>query len=452
MEVLRPSESGTAKQQKTALTDVVWGKYLAVNAPDRTKATFPQLMYIVWVFREHLSDQRVEDLSPRLVGWLKDPQVVASVKVPVVRVAESLPEQFGLAGQYPDIAATWVSASNQWQALSDEDLVTLAVAIGSGTSPLCQQQRAKLPTLFLEKYFGENPTQLSLAKGVYFSWRMFPLLSLEEKRQVADKLAPRAGEAQTVRLLTELAILLDRAERVDKDKGYAQFATALAGLLEASGPVRYPLSLALPLGTAETRATLAEEMIGVDNSVRRGVSQVLAWAYRQYETPQMWAQFIALLDGKVADESITGDKKADWLLARADAEVSRPHMSVLRAKQWLDRALTVSASEAMKLQCVERLAIGYAKAFQEGKAGSLVASVANQFQSEESQVKLAALGQRVDQVAAEVRAARAKAREEAEERAKQAHIDELKRRLAVAQQAGDQTAIQRYERLLAQQE
>jgi len=450
MEVLKAGTSQAVVQQKAALTGQVWSKYLSAEAPGRVQATFGQLVYTLWMFHTELSQEQVAELGPRLLGWLKDAQVVSSAKVGTVRVAETLPPGFGLAAQYPEIAATWVAASEQWRDLAEEDLVTLALAIGSGTSELCQQQATKLPPLFVEKYFGDDPAPLPFAKGVYFSRRMFRLLSLAQRRQVVDKLAPAAGQAQDILVLTELAALLQEAERIGKDKGYTEYAGALAQALRAGAVVKHAGLVALPLGTAPTRAALASALTDAEGGVRRQVARVLGYAYREYESMDAWRQ---LIDQRLTDASITGDRKAGWLLVRGDAEViatdRRGKVSPLAGKGWIDQAMAAASGEGMKLACVEALALGYAQLLLEGKARSLLAGVRGQFEDPESLARLDAIGEQVGQVAADV-AARSKAEKLAARRqGRVAHIAELRRRLEIAQSKGDQQAIQWYQRLLA---
>ncbi|MEM9109969.1 MAG: hypothetical protein AAGC72_08085 [Planctomycetota bacterium] len=154
----------------------------------------------------------------------------------------------------------------------------------------------------------------------------------------------------------------------------------------------------------------------------------------------------AYFEEKAADAA-SGDFQAQWLMARAylaEAETF-PTRSVLRGKRFLDRALAVADSDEVKRDVVRWLAKGQAALGEPGLARSILAQhrelypegLLEEYQAVLDQVALAQEGRRVwveRQVSYE---------------ADQRKL-ELERRLERAREAGDQSRIERYERLLQQ--
>ena len=448
-EALRPGTSKVVAQQKAALTDLAWDKYLKAGAPDRSKATFKQLIHIVWIFHVELSEARLAELGPRVVGWLKTPAMLASARVQDVRVSEEFLPKFGLMGEYPDIAATWVSASDQWQALEEWALVILTKHLLLGKSELARQQAPKLVKLFLSKYFGETVQPPPAPKVIPMARTLFQLLSVAQRRQIVDKIAPGAGQLQKAAEFINLAHLIKDARRTGNAELVSAFATAVVNALKGGMEFpddHHPYLLRFAFKADAAQQQLRQHVTDAEGAPRYSIAKMLAWAYAYTGKMESW---LAYLDQKVGQT--TGDRKASWLIARAYAQAVRSGRGYVpvAGETWLKQALEASATKPMKLVCVRILATDYAIARYEDKAKELIGSVKGQFAEGPEAAELALIEKSVEERVADIRR-RAEAHEQrAPEAAKQAHIAELKRRLAKAQDKGDTQAVQRYERLLA---
>lgn len=257
--------------------------------------------------------------------------------------------------------------------------------------------------------------------------------------------------ATDCQVLKVLAGLMWDAGLTGKGKGYPDFAAVLVNLLKRGDLGPYPShgSLAFMLGTDETRAMVMAVLVDEKGIVRQDAAAIMSAASAIYDARDNWR---AYLDNRIADKSITGDQKAGWLIARACFEIEgTQEPTPMVGKAWMEQALTQSASEPMKLKCLEWLAMAYAKSLQDVQAKSLVNSLAGQFKEASSISMLADLRSRIDQTATAARAERNTEEEAAKKNARESYLAEIHRRLAVAKASGNQSAANRYQAILQAQ-
>jgi len=140
-------------------------------------------------------------------------------------------------------------------------------------------------------------------------------------------------------------------ELTGKDKGYPEFATALAEMLKSGklpGGLRIYQGrhrrLAAPLGTAQTCQIVRAELVDPEGAVRLEAAKILSWAYSVTGEADQWQTY---LDGRIA--ATAGDGKAYWLLARAYAEsVAGSRPSPLKSKELFGQAIAAAVSASCR--------------------------------------------------------------------------------------------------------
>jgi len=211
----------------------------------------------------------------------------------------------------------------------------------------------------------------------------------------------QSASCQQISRVAQLSYALWMAHKpgaVVADKGYAGFASAVAGLarrgdLDAGMSWQECRNWAAMLGTAETRATVQAEVADASGRPRPAVSLIVAWAYARKGWLDVWR---AYLDERV--KATTGDTKARWLLARAQAEAVRtPNYLALHGRPWLQQALATAESEECRIEALARLVMANADAERFDLAQTLLESVRSQFSSQNQAAQLAALQSRIDE-------------------------------------------------------
>ncbi|MCA9217074.1 MAG: hypothetical protein KDB27_28595, partial [Planctomycetales bacterium] len=164
-----------------------------------------------------------------------------------------------------------------------------------------------------------------------------------------------------------------------------------------------------------------------------------------------------LLDAAIDDETLNGNQKATWLIAKAftlgalvDGE-PRP----MRGYQYLQEALLVAQSKPVRFWALQEMVARHASLDQADKANQLIEQYRGQFSDAESQGKFAAWSQQAE----ELKQKYVEVRKQPNFEPLEIYIAEVKRRLAKAQsnQKSDkatrlQAILQRAEQKLAAKE
>ena len=183
------------------------------------------------------------------------------------------------------------------------------------------------------------------------------------------------------------------------------------------------------------------------------VAYTLACSYLSQKRYDDW---LAFLDAKLADSSLAGDVRVNWLIARAYSQELQPgsikhyplHYGVPlqepgEGRTYLDEALKVAQSSSVKLRVAQEIIgrLAFKQRYQDAKKvlDTVTASL-----SADQKIVAAGLQQRLDEFSSNLE--QQKANQAAQ--AKQAHLTELKRRRDQAAQRGDDKAVSRYDALI----
>ena len=169
--------------------------------------------------------------------------------------------------------------------------------------------------------------------------------------------------------------------------------------------------------------------------------RILAFALRERGEIDTLAEE---LDQRLAAEGLSGDRRASWLLARGFAEELRSEgePSLLAGRDWIDDAFAASESEAVRFSMLRELVVRFAGANWGAQAIALLDGVAGEFAGRAEEIGEWRL--KVDEIEDFYVAAKEKQRAESIS----AHVAELERRLAAAEDRGDHRRVKRYTRLL----
>lgn len=164
-------------------------------------------------------------------------------------------------------------------------------------------------------------------------------------------------------------------------------------------------------------------------------------------------EWIEKLDARLDDDSLTGDRRVNWLLARAHAEEIRHNRPgrhfektnrYLAGRDWIELACLAAQSEPVRLRAHKEYAIRLVARERFDGARQWLEFAATRFSDAASAEALAAWADEIDQAEADCR----QKRQEAEEAAQQVYIQQLRSRHQRASDAGDDQAVGRYEQLL----
>ena len=179
------------------------------------------------------------------------------------------------------------------------------------------------------------------------------------------------------------------------------------------------------------------------------VAYTLAYSYLGRGKLNEW---IDLLAAKLADPAITGDKRVNWLLARAQADEIRlgpaepwviVRLRVMDGYEWVTEAALVAESAEAKVRVAKEKAARLAALRKFDEARDLLQQ-ASEAAPAELQPQVADWKKGVDAF----EAANAKAAVDQEALAKQTYIDTLKARRDQASSSGDTEAVARYDGLI----
>jgi len=164
-------------------------------------------------------------------------------------------------------------------------------------------------------------------------------------------------------------------------------------------------------------------------------------------------EWIGKLKARLDDEKLSGDRRVNWLLARAQAQEirdSRPDRYCLTFDRtlaglgWLQEACLVAQAEAVRLRAYKELAVRQAARSRIEAARSTLNAAAKRCTAPELAETLAAWRQELEQLAGWFE----KLQQDLAAAARQHHIDILRGRLRRARDRDDQAAAARYEQLL----
>ncbi len=183
------------------------------------------------------------------------------------------------------------------------------------------------------------------------------------------------------------------------------------------------------------------------------VAYTLACSYLGQKKFDTWVDY---LDNKLADTSVTGDVRVNWLIARADADALDPGSArhypfyygipfhePLEGRKYLDEALKSAQSPAAKLRVAQEI-IGRLASRQSFESALTVLQSASQNLPADQQ----AMATRLQQQLTGYQTAFQQDQADQPVRAQQAHLAELKKRREQAAQRGDKAAISRYDALI----
>lgn len=189
-----------------------------------------------------------------------------------------------------------------------------------------------------------------------------------------------------------------------------------------------------------------------DGRCTLGVAHILAFANAFRGRLEEW---IAELEARLADKTLTGDIRVSWLLARARAEEIRgagrsyERFQILPERyhvggQWIDEAGLVAESEPVKLLVFEERFAREVWAEHNVEAAAILDAATAHLTSTASQQRLAAIREKAGKIY-EIRQQQRLAHEQT---GLAPHVEELKRRKTAAAERGDQAAVDHYDALI----
>lgn len=186
-----------------------------------------------------------------------------------------------------------------------------------------------------------------------------------------------------------------------------------------------------------------------------GCSLTVAYtlSYGHWEEGRL-LEWIDKLESRLEDDQLTGDRRVNWLLARAQAEEirrGRPNRRwftverFMAGKGWLQEACLVAQSEPTKLRAYKEMVVRQAAGGQFEAARHFVQMAQERLTSPTSQEALASWVREIDGLVAKAELDRQRQKD----RARQAYLETLERRLRRVEERGDQQKAARYAELIA---
>ena len=202
-----------------------------------------------------------------------------------------------------------------------------------------------------------------------------------------------------------------------------------------------------PLGDEETRQIIREVMIDPEGNPRLIAVEILSRAYARYGDYQGW---LAFLEQKTAAPELSNDIQAQWMVCRGvAASFAVVPASPLRGKVWLDRALATANSPQCRVAVLSELVSAYADGGKYDTGLSLLDSLSEQFVGTDAEPGIEALRHKISHIKMKLTSKQHKYEDSHSRRVKKARKRELQKRLAKAQQRGDQETVQRMQKMLA---
>lgn len=193
-----------------------------------------------------------------------------------------------------------------------------------------------------------------------------------------------------------------------------------------------------------------EYLVLADGRCALPVAYICAYGYWDQGRIGEW---VTQLDARLADDQLTGDRRVNWLLARAQAEEIRHSPAYqhwftadrfLAGRGWIEEATLAAGSEAARRRAFQELAARLAAHEQLGAARALLDQAGQRCTSAESVAALAAWRTTLDALAGQFQVRH----EQQEAAARAAYLMQLRQRHQRALERGDQAARARYEERL----
>ena len=192
-------------------------------------------------------------------------------------------------------------------------------------------------------------------------------------------------------------------------------------------------------------------LVQTDGRCCQPVAYVLAHSYAMKSRMEDW---VAKLDARLKDTSLTGDRRVGWLLARAQAEeirLSRPEdrkevtYAYLAGRGWIEEACLTAQSESVRLLAYKELAVRLASEEQFAAARAQLDKAGQKCSSADSVARLAVWRQEIGQVAAGYESLH----QNQTAAAQKGYWDAVRARHQQAVSAGDKAAASRYEQIMS---
>ncbi|MEZ6049205.1 MAG: PA14 domain-containing protein [Planctomycetaceae bacterium] len=187
-----------------------------------------------------------------------------------------------------------------------------------------------------------------------------------------------------------------------------------------------------------------------DGSCCLPVAYTLGYSYLSRNNLTAWTE---LLENKLANESLTGDQRAGWLIARAHAHEIRlstrnpfvmPHSRPLDARDLLETAILEAEDPELKFILNKHIAIRLTAAGLFDEARSILDEATN-LAPVERLGEIATWKASIDKL----EALQMERQTSQAATANQAYVEKLQARLVKAQARGDDVAVQRYQALIS---
>jgi hypothetical protein len=167
------------------------------------------------------------------------------------------------------------------------------------------------------------------------------------------------------------------------------------------------------------------------------------------------SEWVEKLDARLDEGSLSGDRRVNWLIARAYAEEIRASRGgryfllstqhrVLAGRQWLEEAMLIAQSEPVRLRAYKELATRLAAEGHFDQARGLLVGIGNRVSQGPSAAAVAGWRKEVDRMEIESR----RHREETVARSDNLHIENLRARHKRALESSNTEAARRYEQMI----
>lgn len=278
---------------------------------------------------------------------------------------------------------------------------------------------------------GESPEQSSRVVALWLQAGLAEERTLDEIAMMASQLRERSHDD---------AVLHDGVS----DLGDRVIDLAREGRLEEHPTWWRMRDIGWLLREQAQRDTLQSVLKGVEGGPDPAVALLYTWACREHDDFVACERF---LDEQIEVGGYEGDELAMWYVARAmgsyvDADFHQIERT--RGKRFMDRALALAESEPARVEVVCQIAKAYASSERIAQGRSFLNGVRGSFSSEASMKALARVEMVLDNQARAVamRDSQRHARRERQWRA------ELEEKIARAREAGNASAVSRYEQIL----
>jgi len=292
-------------------------------------------------------------------------------------------------GAWGQLGVAEMADGDRWKSKSLAELSRLAEQLRLGTDGESARRRAEFGAFVWDRFLrpGAEAGGASGAELIGLAASAHSMLSRQQNAAVVGHLAARltCQPPQTLDPLVGMANLVGGSGLISDEQAVNQYAQALAAAIRSGARTgnywnsKFVTQLFQKTAAAEP---VMRELTDSDGQVRPEAAKVMAWVYARQLVVKQW---LAYIDGKLADKAIAGDRRAGWLVAKAYAETLVPHMVTPRlALPWLRMALAEAQSPRIRLQATEELADSYARSGMHEAAASMLASVEGQFSGAEA--------------------------------------------------------------------